>query len=84
MDRQSNLYFVLPGNHHPTLTVARSTRSTDYRDYVVLWEGTGYIAEPHIEIKDIDHGSILSIFTVSAEEDGKAYVIVLDLDVSYS
>jgi hypothetical protein len=78
VDRQNNLYFVLPGNHDYTLTLARSTRSSGYQDFEIVWKGTGYCAEPLIDIQGIEDENILSVFTISHEQDGKRYVLVLD------
>ncbi|CAG8982891.1 hypothetical protein HYALB_00002908 [Hymenoscyphus albidus] len=76
VDRESNVYLVLPGNSDSSLGVLQSQKSEGYARFEKIWTGDGYDGEPLVDVQMLEVSNLLSIFTRTS---GKVRdVVVLD------
>ncbi len=86
VDRENNLYAVLPGNLDSNLSILRSrpTSCSTYGPFEVVWQGDGYDGEPLVDTRRLDESDILSVFTRTLDKSKggqrRGEVVVLDFD----
>lgn len=80
VDREGDVYLVLPGNSDPNLSIMRARKEEQYSQFKPIWTWDGFDGEPLVDVQRLETSDILSIFTrTSADVDGRRDVVVLDL-----
>lgn len=82
VDRQNNVYLILPGNLDSSLSIMRGRKDQDYRVFETVWTGEGFDGEPLVDIQRLEASEVLSVFTRTKEETRSIVVLdfVLKLD----
>lgn len=79
VDRENNVYLVLPGNSDSSLDVMQARRDEEYAEFRSIWRGDGFDGEPLVDVQRLEASDVLSIFTrTSRGERGSGDVVVLD------
>jgi hypothetical protein len=79
VDRNSNVYLILPGNSDSSLSIVKGQKKDAYSTFETIWTGDGFDGEPLVDTQRLEASNILSIFTrTDRKADGKRYVVVAD------
>ncbi|KAF8866422.1 hypothetical protein BDZ45DRAFT_667700 [Acephala macrosclerotiorum] len=79
VDRESNVYAILPGNTDSSLAIMQARKEHNYAKFEQVWLGHGFDGEPLVDVQRLENSDNLSVFIgTSKEEDGTGSVAVLD------
>ncbi|KUJ22481.1 uncharacterized protein LY89DRAFT_704198 [Mollisia scopiformis] len=79
VDRQDNVYTILPGNSDSSLEIMQAKREPGHVNFTQIWLGSGFDGEPLVDVQRLEMSDMLSIFTrTSKAENGVSDVVVLD------
>lgn len=79
VDRQSNVYAILPGNTDSSLEIMQARKEHGYTNFEQIWMGHGFDGEPLIDVQRFEIADELSVFIgISKGEDRTGSVVVLD------
>jgi len=76
VDRQNNVYLILPGNLDSSLSIMRGRRDQDYGVFETVWTGEGFGGEPLVDVQRLEGSEMLSVFTRT--EAKTRSIVVLD------
>ena len=80
VDRQNNIYLILPGNTDGSLSLLQGKKEQGYKSFVGIWTSDGYDGEPLVDVHRLEASDVLSVFTRTAASPKRA-VVVLDFDL---
>jgi hypothetical protein len=80
VDRENNVYLILPGNSDSSLEIQQARADEGYKKFESVWRcEAGYDGEPLVDVQRLEVSDILSIFTRTAKDnEGRCEVVVLD------
>ncbi|KAI0975313.1 hypothetical protein F4678DRAFT_322812 [Xylaria arbuscula] len=83
VSRDGDLYFVLPHHVDPVLTILRASKTSQYGEYEIVWQGEGFPpTEPLVDKARLGHDNVLSVFTrARIGSGGDGDVVVLDFQL---
>jgi hypothetical protein len=79
VDRNSNVYIILPGNLDSSLSIIKGgLNGGDWR-FETIWARDGFAGEPLVDVQRLEISNILSVFTrTDRNGSGKRHVVVID------
>jgi hypothetical protein len=79
VDRNNNVYLILPGNSDSSLSIVRGQMKNGWFEFETIWTRTGFDGEPLVDVQRLEVSNTLSVFTrTDRNADGKRLVVVLD------
>ena len=83
VDRNNNVYLVLPGNSDSSLSITKASKKEDYVNFDIIWRGDKFDGEPLVDVQRLEGSDCLSIFTrTDRKGDGTKDVVVLDFSLN--
>jgi hypothetical protein len=83
VDRNNNIYLILPGNADSSLSIVKGHAKDGYSKFETIWISHGFGGEPLVDVQRLETSNILSVFTrTERTTGGERDVVVLDFLLS--
>lgn len=79
VDRNSNVYLILPGNLDTSLSIVKGELKGGDWKLETIWARDGFDGEPLVDVQRLEISNILSVFTrTDTNGNGQRHVVIID------